>query len=84
MIKELAPAVRTHPEARTTERKGGTVDSKSLAQPAHEATTLKDERMRKILREAVERFNNELLDHDERLLLLDRIKRLRRRFEIRA
>jgi hypothetical protein len=33
---------------------------------------------RTILREAVSRFNNELLDDEERQLLLDRIKRLRR------
>jgi predicted Fe-S protein YdhL (DUF1289 family) len=33
---------------------------------------------RTILREAVERFNHELLDDEERQLLLDRIKRLRR------
>jgi hypothetical protein len=30
------------------------------------------------LKEAVERFNHELLDDEERQLLLDRIKRLRR------
>ena len=57
------------------------MDSKSLAQPAHEATTLEDERLRTILREAVERFNHELMDDEERQLLLDRIKRLRRRIE---
>jgi hypothetical protein len=31
-----------------------------------------------ILREAVDHFNHELLDDEERMLLLDRIKRLRR------
>ena len=36
------------------------------------------ERRRKILQEAVERFNNELMDAEERGLLLDRIRRLRR------
>jgi hypothetical protein len=30
------------------------------------------------LKEAVERFNHELLDDEERLMLLERIKRLRR------
>jgi hypothetical protein len=30
------------------------------------------------LKEAVERFNNELMDEEERQLLLDRIKRLRK------
>jgi hypothetical protein len=43
-----------------------------------------DERLRTILHEAVNRFNNELLDDEERMLLLDRIKRLRRRLEIKA
>jgi hypothetical protein len=37
----------------------------------------RDEVRRTILREAVERFNHELLDDEERQLLLDRIKRLR-------
>jgi len=44
----------------------------------------KDERLRTILREATHRFNHELLDSEERLLLLDRIRRLRRKLEIRA
>ena len=43
----------------------------------------KDERLRTILREAVNRFNNELLDDEERQLLLDRIKDLRRCLEIK-
>jgi hypothetical protein len=37
---------------------------------------VRDEARRTILREATQRFNNELLD-EERQLLLDRIKRLR-------
>ena len=37
------------------------------------------DRMRRILEEAVQRFNNELLADEERQLLLDRIKRLRKR-----
>jgi hypothetical protein len=37
-----------------------------------------NELLRTILREAVDRFNHELLDDEERMLLLDRIKRLRR------
>jgi hypothetical protein len=41
-------------------------------------SVLKAERLRTILREATHRFNNELLDDEERQLLLDRIKRLRR------
>jgi hypothetical protein len=36
------------------------------------------------LKEAVERFNNELLPDEERMLLLDRIKRLRRTVETDA
>ena len=44
----------------------------------------KDERLRTILHEAVNRFNNELLDDEERQLLLDRIKGLRRRLENNA
>jgi predicted Fe-S protein YdhL (DUF1289 family) len=38
-----------------------------------------NEVLRTILREATERFNHELLDDEERQLLLDRIRRLRRR-----
>jgi len=40
--------------------------------------TLTDEARRAALREATRRFNNEILDDEERQLLLDRIKRLRR------
>jgi hypothetical protein len=38
----------------------------------------KREIKRTVLREATQRFNHELMDDEERLLLLDRIKRLRR------
>ena len=41
----------------------------------------KTARMCRILREAEERYLNELLEDEERMLLLDRIKRLRRRLE---
>jgi len=44
----------------------------------------KAERLRTILREAVDRFNNELMDDEERQQLLDRIKQIRRRLEIKA
>jgi hypothetical protein len=37
-----------------------------------------DELRRTVLREAVDRFNHELTGDEERQLLLDRIKRLRR------
>ncbi len=39
---------------------------------------VRDEVKRTILREATQRFNHELMDDEERQLLLDRIKRLRR------
>lgn len=38
-------------------------------------------RMCRILREAEERYRSELMGDEERLMLLDRIKRLRRRLE---
>jgi hypothetical protein len=38
-----------------------------------------NEILRMILREATQRFNHELLDDEERQLLLDRIQRLRRK-----
>jgi len=41
-------------------------------------SVLKAERLRTILREATERYNRELMDDEERQLLLDRIRRLRR------
>ena len=43
-----------------------------------------ERRVRRILEEATERFNNELLDYEERQHLLDRIKRLRRAVETDA
>jgi hypothetical protein len=39
---------------------------------------VRDEVRRTVLREAVERFNHELLADEERQLLLDRIRRLRK------
>ena len=38
-----------------------------------------DRVLRQVLREAVDRFNHELLNDEERQLLLDRIRRLRRK-----
>lgn len=38
----------------------------------------RDEAQRTVLREAVARFKNELMDDEERMLLLDRIKRLKK------
>ena len=39
---------------------------------------VRDEVKREILREAEARYRNELLDDEERLLLLERIRRLRK------
>jgi len=44
--------------------------------------SLTDEARRAVLREATHRFNNELLDDEERQELLDRIKRLRRQLRL--
>jgi hypothetical protein len=44
--------------------------------------TLTDEVKRTILRESLTRFRNELLDDEERMLLLDRIRRLRRQLRL--
>ena len=41
-------------------------------------SVLEAERLRTILREATERYNRELLDDEERQLILDRIRRIRR------
>jgi hypothetical protein len=41
-----------------------------------------DEVRRTTLREAEDRYLNELLDDEERMLLLDRIKRLRRELKL--
>jgi hypothetical protein len=43
-----------------------------------------ERRTRRILQEAVTRFDNELLPDEERQVLLDRIKRLRRSVETNA
>ncbi len=39
---------------------------------------VRDEVKRTVLREATQRFNHELMDDEERMLLLDRIRRLRK------
>ena len=48
------------------------MDTKSLS---------KDELREKVLKEAVDRFNNESMDTEERLELRDRIARLRKKTE---
>jgi hypothetical protein len=69
LTKEVAPAVFQHPEARITE----------VLISMTNVSVLRDEVLRTILREAEARFNHELLDDEERQLLLVRIRRLRRR-----
>ncbi len=44
----------------------------------------RDEVRRTVIREAVDRFNHELMDGEERLLLFDRIKRIRRELGLGA
>ncbi len=39
----------------------------------------KTRRMERILAEAIDRFNHELLPDEERMLLLDRIRRLKKK-----
>ena len=69
--KKTAPAVLAHPGARTTGRQP--YGQKSLLENA-----LSDEARRTVLREAEDRYRNELMSDEERQMLLDRIKRLRR------
>jgi len=45
---------------------------------------LPDEIRRTVLHEAEHRYRHELLDDEERMMLLDRIKRIRCRLEIKA
>jgi hypothetical protein len=64
-----------HPEARPIRR--SLMDRRSVLQDA-----VPNEVRRTILREALDRFNHELLDDRERQELLDRIKRLRRQLRL--
>ena len=41
-----------------------------------------DEAKRTVIRESLARYRNELMDDEERMLLLDRIKRLRRELKL--
>jgi hypothetical protein len=50
-----------------------------MAKVESSAATAHEHRMAKILAEAEDRYRHELLDDAERMLLLDRIRRLRRR-----
>ena len=49
-----------------------------MAKKSVQKTALTDEVKRTILRESLARYRNELLGDEERQLLLDRIRRLRR------
>lgn len=55
-----------------------------MATTESSASTAQERRVRRILEEARQRFNNELLPDGERQLLLDWIKRLRRAVEANA
>jgi hypothetical protein len=55
-----------------------------MATTESSASSAQERRTRRILKEATERFNNELLPDEERMVLLDRIKRLRRVVETGA
>jgi hypothetical protein len=68
LIKEVAPAVPAN-----TPRPGP-----KGVRPMAKSIMDQDRVLRQVLREAVDRFNHELLSDEERQHLLDRIKRLRR------
>ena len=55
----------------------------SLAQPAHHVPAPEErsarKRMHRVLKEAEERYRHELMDDDERLLLRERIIRLKKK-----
>jgi hypothetical protein len=70
--KEVAPAERRTPRGPDHEGMSFMAEHRILRQET------KREIRRTVLREATQRFNNELMDDEERQLLLDRIKRLRR------
>jgi hypothetical protein len=74
---ETAPQEFPLPDARTKE--GSSMAKQRILQNA-----VSDETRRTILREAEDRYLNELLDDEERQLLLDRILRLRRQLGIKA
>ena len=73
--KEAAPAVREHPEAWTTGRQ-------PYGQEKDTAGRSVEEVRRRILRESLNRYRNELMDDEERMLLLDRIRRIRRQLRL--
>jgi len=56
---------------------GGAMDNRRILRRA-----LSDEARRTILRESLARYRNELMDDEERQLLLGRIKRFRRQLKL--
>jgi hypothetical protein len=68
----MAPAVREHPEARTKE-------GSSLIEPSLPKERPARKRMLLALMEAEERYRHELLVDEERLVLHDRIIRLKKK-----
>jgi hypothetical protein len=67
----MAPAVREHPEARTKRSK--LLINKTLPK------ALRLRRARALAyEEALHRYSNEMMGDEERMLLLDRIRRLKR------
>ena len=73
----MAPAVLEDTPGPGPQRKDATVDGTRILQNA-----VPDEVVRTILREALDRYRNELMDDEERQLLLDRIQRLRRKLGV--
>jgi hypothetical protein len=55
-----------------------------MATAESSASTAQERLIRRILAEAVDRFNKEIMDDQERLEVLGRIKRLRRAVETHA
>ncbi len=55
---------------------------RSVARSGQETTT--EVQLRTILREAVDRFNHELMDDEGRQLLIDRLRQLRRQLETKT
>ena len=71
-LPEAAPQTHRRHIPGPGPQSGGSIDTKRILRGA-----VRDEVKRTILREAEARYRHELMDAQERLLLLDRIKRLR-------
>jgi hypothetical protein len=68
--KETAPAAVTHPEAPDQEEL-------LLIKQSLQRNAVKDELKRTVLREAQDRYLRAVMNDDERLVVIERIKRLR-------